>query len=1036
MAISSSPTCGRRTLLSTIDALARTSGSVIWAQYAASTSAFEKGEFRSVSFATLANAIARLADHLAAIQASLQTSAKTSLCYIGPSDIRYFLLACAASKLHLEILFSSPRNDLRAHISLLEQTACHILLGPEDDLRNSIYSSIAAERQMSIRGIPSLTDLLDAPPARTLRGTKDFDDCSDETFVILHTTGSTGQPKPVRITHGLISTIDAQQKLAEVDGRHVTAQRWANLPVYTALPPFHSAGINFFAYSIFQATELIFGPPDVPPSTASINRMLSLNKTQAAVLPPSLLEQAASDKAMLPRFTQWSSVIYGGGPLSAMAGDALWQYTQVLHILGSTETFNIPELEPRSIDEWRYHHFHPALNISFRPQENGLHELVFVRKEMRRASIKAPLDFPGGDRVLHARLARLDDVIVLSNGEKFNPKVAESIIATEPLVASALIVGAGHEQSAVLVELAKDAVDVARPQLQKVIEGRVELANTVLPAHAQLHESHVCVLDSNVTFLRSAKGDVRRGPTVDALEHVINNVYVSAEHTIHSGHPSVDTSTVDSLSSSLLQVAQKELPSKIAGGFGVQDDLFVKAGLDSLQVVKMARSITRCMRQQGQDVDLAPRTIYEHPSMHGISEVLLSTSRQPSPTLDDGLDKMESLLAACKKHIDMLKRSIVPSKEAGGDAQVVILTGSAGSLGSYVLDSLIRQDTVRKVFCLNRQGSDEERQRRAHDSRGLSQDLAKVIFLQTNMLEARLGLESDVYDSLRDEATHIIHNAWPVDFNLALNAFEPHLKGCCQLIELAVAAKHHVSTVFLSSIGAANNWNVVYPGLVPEAQIDDLRVAEPMGYAQSKLVAELTFAYAGHSLQESMTVCRIGQITGPVKQSKGIWNTKEWFPSIMLTSQKLGKIPSSLAALDCMDWYPVDYLADVILETCIINAPRSELTSYMHFVNPNKSYWSAVVESLVANSKTEVVTYTEWLSALTAAVDSADAETANLELPAMMLLPFLEAIGQPDHQRPTFDTTRTCESSRVLEQLGPVTVSWVRHWLNQWQVQF
>jgi hypothetical protein len=30
--------------------------------------------------------------------------------------------------------------------------------------------------------------------------------------------------------------------------------------------------------------------------------------------------------------------------------------------------------------------------------------------------------------------------------------------------------------------------------------------------------------------------------------------------------------------------------------------------------------------------------------------------------------------------------------------------------------------------------------------------------------------------------THIIQNAWPVNFNLHLSSFEPHVKGLCYLI--------------------------------------------------------------------------------------------------------------------------------------------------------------------------------------------------------------------------------------------------------------
>ena len=99
--VASTMCCGERTIPETIDHLARTSPERTWARYATSSTTFERGELRTVSFSALARAIDTLAwylhDHVA-------TKSWSNLAlYIGPSDFRYFILACAACKCNLKV---------------------------------------------------------------------------------------------------------------------------------------------------------------------------------------------------------------------------------------------------------------------------------------------------------------------------------------------------------------------------------------------------------------------------------------------------------------------------------------------------------------------------------------------------------------------------------------------------------------------------------------------------------------------------------------------------------------------------------------------------------------------------------------------------------------------------------------------------------------------------------------------------------------------------------------------------------------------
>lgn len=104
------------------------------------------------------------------------------------------------------------------------------------------------------------------------------------------------------------------------------------------------------------------------------------------------------------------------------------------------------------------------------------------------------------------------------------------------------------------------------------------------------------------------------------------------------------------------------------------------------------------------------------------------------------------------------------------DSATVILTGSTGSLGSYLLDSLTDQWHVRKIYCLNRAEDGQARQKEVSGTRGLDTDWDdhRVEFLHVDLSQPGFGLSRKKYLQLLQEATHIIREFYPpvLDFGL------------------------------------------------------------------------------------------------------------------------------------------------------------------------------------------------------------------------------------------------------------------------------
>lgn len=81
-----------------------------------------------------------------------------------------------------------------------------------------LVEGILQERYMRVLELPSVDELLDAESTEPFLFDKAFESAINEPFCILHTSGTTGVPKPILWTHGLIGTMDAVRLLPSIEG--------------------------------------------------------------------------------------------------------------------------------------------------------------------------------------------------------------------------------------------------------------------------------------------------------------------------------------------------------------------------------------------------------------------------------------------------------------------------------------------------------------------------------------------------------------------------------------------------------------------------------------------------------------------------------------------------------------------------------------------------------------------------------------------------------------------------------------------------
>lgn len=374
----------------------------------------------------------------------------------------------------------------------------------------------------------------------------------------------------------------------------------------------------------------------------------------------------------------------------------------------------------------------------------------------------------------------------------------------------------------------------------------------------------------------------------------------------------------------------------------------------------------------------------------------------------------------------------------------VILSGSTGHLGSYILSALIADPKVKTVHCLNRADKARPRQDAQLAQRGLTpldeKSGTPVTFLTTDLTKPRLGLQDDVYDVLAAETTHYIHCAWPVDFNKSFSTFEPSITGLLNLLDLALASPHTNEAsrplfMFLSSISAMGNWGAV-PGArlqVPEEEVDDWKVAR-FGYGQSKIVAERLLAEATRVSGLRTAVVRVGQVCGPVEHGEaGCWPRQEWLPSLVASAKYLHAVPDSLGALDSVDWLPADRIGLMIAELLFCGQEPGTV-EYHHLVNPKTSSWKTLLPQIktgLGEADVKTVSLVEWVDLLK------ESEWDNRN-PAVKLLPFFhdlrdKVILVPNARAVTLEVKKTVQNCSVLKATMAVQPEWMDLWFKQWK---
>lgn len=124
---------------------------------------------------------------------------------------------------------------------------------PTEQPFGPLVKEFLSQRAMRILHLPGTDELLDAAGTEHYAYNKTFEEAAYDPFCVLHTSGSTGLPKPIAWTHALIGTMDAVRLLPPVEGDQGLAP-WTNDwkkgdRIYSSFPMSHVRS-NSFSYPL------------------------------------------------------------------------------------------------------------------------------------------------------------------------------------------------------------------------------------------------------------------------------------------------------------------------------------------------------------------------------------------------------------------------------------------------------------------------------------------------------------------------------------------------------------------------------------------------------------------------------------------------------------------------------------------------------------------------------------------------------------------------------------------------------------------
>ncbi|KAL9551294.1 hypothetical protein MBANPS3_004319 [Mucor bainieri] len=972
--------------------------------------------------------------------------------FIGDHSICYMIVMLALLKLRIPMFAISPRNSEAAVVDLLKKTESKLLI-TESKYRSigEAASAHIADVNLMVISPLDIDNLVKQPLNPHFQEFLNFefsDGDIDKTVVIIHSSGTTSFPKPVRFSNNYIFhainafeiLINSNEKLDSLTSDDVL------LPI---TPLFHTFGL----FAIFSATtyggSVVF-LEKLPASQEEIFKAFMDNNVTMFAAPPIVYEQMAHHLKQTNDFAAAQRLKYaitGGAALKKEIFE--WFHGNSVNVrlmYGSTESNTIMacDLDQNSKNYGALRMFqrddqgkpYGTFEINDKSEPHIKHLYIHAGSPMLGSHVANRMDggystqdlfiesaeFPG----YYTYIGRRDDTLVMENGEKTNPLPMEATIRQSPMIEQVAVIGHGRQCTAALIQLnANLAKCSSSEEIYKAVYDAVKEANTECPNHSKIFPQMVKILPSDQELPTTAKGTIMRKKAEMVYHDIVEKLYrdflegPTSRGSSRSGNADTSAWTLEQIEEFLIDSAAEvlDIPRSI-----VKDhpkSLF-HLGLNSINAIQLRNRICEYFD------DVASNFIYQHYSIQSMAKTLISSNGEDIQEQTE--ERYQHTQRLVEYYIKSAKRDFPCASNQYDESQpnVVLLTGATGSVGSFILRELLQDPTVEKIYCCVRGEGHQLKDRlveaitsRSLDASMLDTDRVEVLPMRFN--EPLLGLSKQRYHQLKKEVTIVQHCAWLLNFNMQLDYFD---KECIQpfynLLKFAYKEVNPMHVHFVSSVSAS----ALLGSVIAEEPLPlDPRCALPLGYSASKFIVEILLNYLAAEKNFPCYIERLGQVCGD--SVNGVWNTQEQYCLLFIGG---GSIMHKMPRLNTtIDWIPVDYaaasIADIMLKTANLSANPAQ--SIYHIVNPRSIQWYDVLTAMKKNGmEFDIIEPSEWVKELSK-------DDTN---PAFRLMSFYEETFKDSFKMSEWKTEKTRALTPIISLSPVLSADLFSKYLSYWEV--
>lgn len=458
-------------------------------------------------------------------------------------------------------------------------------------------------------------------------------------FLISHSSGSTGLPKPVYMPHRrLMMKVPVPKSQVE----------------FSTFPFFHGYGSWIIVNAIMARKTLYMNNSHLPLTADYVIQVLEHIRPDVLHVVPYTLELLALSEKGIDAMKDCQRVVFSGSGCPDELGDSLVaKGVNLVSVWGATEmgslgaSFN----RPPGDNTWDYIRIPPpiAKYIMMKPLGDETYECVYLHglpALVESNSDDPPKSFHSKDIFLKhpnmdawKHIGRLDDRLTLTNGEKVLPVPMEGRIRQNRLIKECCIFGAGKSIPGILVFRNEESMDMLDEEFIEAIWPTIQHANACAESFAHISKEAIVPLSAEIDYPKTDKESIKRAQMYFVFAKEIEAMYEKLDYA-STGTLQLEIPAIEKwLMSTFRDALNVHLLSK--------DDDFFAAGVNSLQAIQMRGLILRDLNIGGNSRKLGQNVIFDTGNVARLAKHLhaLRLDQKIQMEMADGAKEMEALIA-------------------------------------------------------------------------------------------------------------------------------------------------------------------------------------------------------------------------------------------------------------------------------------------------------------------------------------------------------------------------------------------------------